>query len=200
MCHPAGSTTLDRIVWDTSPSFCQSSRAYVMPLSPISWCSFWHWGRLGLTLKASQQFCPGFSWNILSKKCAQKQFLAFFILRPFFSISSVWLIQYYTLINRVGGQCRNILPAAFSVLTDRREAKGNIFLHWPTNSVNKSFLALQSKKLHWKNRPYTTELASWIFLWAHFHFAGPWRLNFIFHESWNWNILLKLMFTPPRQQ
>ena len=32
-------------------------------------------------------------------------------------------------------------------MTDRREvnaekAKGNIFLHWPTNSVNKSFIAL----------------------------------------------------------
>ena len=55
--------------------------------------------------------------------------------------------MYYTLINWVGGQWRNILPAAFSVLTDRREvsaekAKGNIFLHWPTNSVNKSFIAL----------------------------------------------------------
>ena len=55
--------------------------------------------------------------------------------------------KFYTLINWVGGQCRNILPAAFSVLTDRMEvnaekAKGNIFLHWPTNSVNKSFLAL----------------------------------------------------------
>ena len=47
----------------------------------------------------------------------------------------------------MGVQCRNIFPAAFSVLTDRREvnaekAKGNIFLHWPTNSVNKSFIAL----------------------------------------------------------
>ena len=39
------------------------------------------------------------------------------------------------------------MPAGFSVLTDRREvnvekAKGNIFLHLPTNSVNKSFIAL----------------------------------------------------------
>ena len=56
-------------------------------------------------------------------------------------------VQNYTLINWVGGQCRNILPAAFSLLADRMEvhaekAKGNIFLHWPTNSVNKSFIAL----------------------------------------------------------
>ena len=47
----------------------------------------------------------------------------------------------------MGGQCRNILPAAFSVLTDRREvraekANGNIILHWPTNSGNNSFIAL----------------------------------------------------------
>ena len=47
----------------------------------------------------------------------------------------------------MGGQCRNILPAAFSELTDQRKVnaektKGNIFLHWPTNSVDKSFLAL----------------------------------------------------------
>ena len=45
------------------------------------------------------------------------------------------------------GKCKNILPAAFSVLTDRREvsaekAKGNIFLHWLTNSVYKSSIAL----------------------------------------------------------
>ena len=38
------------------------------------------------------------------------------------------------LLTELVGQCRNILPAAFSVLTDRREvnaekAKGNIFLH-----------------------------------------------------------------------
>ena len=55
--------------------------------------------------------------------------------------------QYYTLIKWVGGQCRNIFPVAFSVLTDWREviaekAAGNIFLHWPTDSVNKSFIAL----------------------------------------------------------
>ena len=54
-----------------------------------------------------------------------------------FSLPPLWS---YTLINWVGGQCRNILPTAFSVLTDRREvnavkAKGSIFLHWPTNSV-----------------------------------------------------------------
>ena len=47
----------------------------------------------------------------------------------------------------MGSQCKNLLPAAFYVLTDRRQinaekAKGNIFLHWPTNSVNKSFIAL----------------------------------------------------------
>ena len=40
-----------------------------------------------------------------------------------------------------------MLPSAFSVLTERREvnsekAKGNTFLHWPTNSVNKSFIVL----------------------------------------------------------
>ena len=39
------------------------------------------------------------------------------------------------------------MPAALSALTDQREVnaekgKGNIFLHWPTNSVNKSFIAL----------------------------------------------------------
>ena len=55
--------------------------------------------------------------------------------------------RFYTLINWVGGKCRNIFPAAFSVLTDRREvkaekAKDNIFLHWLTNSVSKSFIAL----------------------------------------------------------
>ena len=38
------------------------------------------------------------------------------------------------LLTELVGQCRNILPLAFSVLTDRREvnmekAKGNIFLH-----------------------------------------------------------------------
>ena len=38
------------------------------------------------------------------------------------------------LLTELVGQCRNILPAAFSVLTDQREvnaekAKGNIFLH-----------------------------------------------------------------------
>ena len=34
----------------------------------------------------------------------------------------------------MGVQCRNILPTA-------EKAKGNIFLHWPTNSVNKNFIA-----------------------------------------------------------
>ena len=68
----------------------------------------------------------------------------------------------------MGGQCRNILPAAFSVLTDRRKVnaekgKGNIFLNWPTNSVDKSFIALLTNPNNFieKNRPYTTKLTSW---------------------------------------
>ena len=80
----------------------------------------------------------------------------------------VWILFHYliSLINWVRGQCRNILSAAFSVLTDRPYC-----------------LTYKSQQLHWKNRPHITKLASWIFMWPHFHFAGPWRLNCIFHES-----------------
>ena len=43
------------------------------------------------------------------------------------------------------------------------KAKGNIFLHWPTNSVNKSFIALLTNLNNFieKNRPYTTKLTCW---------------------------------------
>ena len=44
-------------------------------------------------------------------------------------------------------EVRNILPSAFSIMTDRRKvntdkAKDNIFMHWPTNSVSKTFIDL----------------------------------------------------------
>ena len=68
-------------------------------------------------------------------------------------------------------------PQPFPYLTDRREvnaekAKGNIFLHWLTNSVNKIFIALRIPTISLKNNPCTTTLTSSIFMWTHFHFAA----------------------------
>ena len=104
--------------------------------------------------------------------------------------------QFYTLINWVGGQRRNILPAAFSVLTDRRKvsaekAKGNIFLHWttfiallinPTKFIGKMDHVQQNSQ----------DESSCELCWST-------EIKFIFCESVNWNILLKLMLSPPRQ-
>ena len=39
--------------------------------------------------KVSQQFCPGLSLNILLNNVYKSNFLAFFILHPFFSVSSI---------------------------------------------------------------------------------------------------------------
>ena len=97
----------------------------------------------------------------------------------------IYASLYYTLINWVGGQSRNILPAAFSVLADRREvsaekAKGNIFLHWPTNSVNNSFIALLKSPNNFieKIDPTLQKLTGWIFMWTH------WSLDIKFYLSW----------------
>ena len=142
-------------------------------------------------MRNTSNFCD----NLLSRRMVQQTTFWHVVL----VISWVMLssepsmeVQYYTLINWVGGQCRNILSAAFSVLTDRREvsaekAKVHIFLHWPTKSVNKSFIALLiNLNNSLKNTPYTTKLTSWIFMWTLFHFAGPWRLNDL-----SWVIKLK---------
>ena len=45
-----------------------------------------------------------------------------------------------------------MLPAAFSVLTDRRDvnaekAEGNIFVHRPATSINKRFIAINKRLL-----------------------------------------------------
>ena len=58
------------------------------------------------------------------------------------------------------GQCRNILPLAFFALTsllsvNTEKATGNIFLHWSTNSADKSIL-LHAIRLVWEpHRLYT---------------------------------------------
>ena len=64
-------------------------------------------------------------------------------------------------------EVRNILPSAFSIMADRRKvntdkAKGNIFMHWPTNSVSKTFIDLLMNINNFieKNRPCTTKLTS----------------------------------------
>ena len=72
----------------------------------------------------------------------------------------------------------NMLPATFSILTDRpantEKSKGNIFLHWPTDSVNKSFIALLIEEIDPAQQNLSAEssceLTSALLL-------NPWRLN-----------------------